>query len=127
MPIHLDMSRLDRLVMVVIIGDATISDMLELARRFTEAGMMPYRKIVDITAGALVVDDAELEAAAASLRSAPDAASRGPLAFVVDPRRAEVAEKFAALTTGERPVQVFRSLHAARKWLNEVDAVQPRR
>jgi hypothetical protein len=113
--------------MVVILGDATAKDMRSLASQFMDSGMMSYRKIVDITAGALVVDDAELESIAASQRADPNMASRGPLAFVVDPRRAEVAEKFAALTTGERPVKVFHSLHAARKWLNEFAAVQPRR
>jgi len=127
MAIHLDTSHLDRLVMVVILGDATADDMRSLARQFTEAGMMFYRKIIDITAGTMIVDDAELAAIAASQRADPNMASRGPLAFVVDPRRAEVAEKWAALTTGERPVKVFHSLHAARKWLNEFAAVQPRR
>lgn len=127
MAIHLDISRLDRLIMVVVIGDATAGDVLGLARKFAESGMMHYRKIVDITAGALVVDDAELASVAAFLRADPNAASRGPLAFVVDPARAQVAEKFAELTTGERPVKVFHSLHAARRWLDECAAIQPRR
>lgn len=127
MPIHLDISRLDRLVMIVIIGDATAADMQALARQFMDADMMHYRKIVDITAGTLVIDDVELAGIAALLRADPEAASRGPLAFVVDPARARVAEKFAELTTGERPVKVFHSLHAARRWLDECAAIQPRR
>ena len=127
MPIHLDISRLDRLVMVVVIGDATADDVRVLARQFTESGMMHYRKIVDITAGALVIDDAGLAAVAAFLRADPNSASRGPLAFVVDPARAQVAEKFAELTIGERPVKVFHSLHAARRWLDECAAIRPRR
>ncbi len=127
MPIHLDISRLDRLVMVVIIGDAGASDMLALARQFADADIMLYRKIVDITAGALVVDDAELANVAALLRADPGTDARGPLAFVVDSTGSRVAEKFAELTTGERPVQVFRSLHVARRWLDECSAIQPRR
>lgn len=127
MPIHLDISHLDRLVMVVIIGDATADDMRALARQFTESGMMHYRKIVDMTAGALVVDDAELAAVAAFLRADINAASRGPLAFIVDAAGSRVAEKFAELTAGERPVKVFQSLHAARRWLDECAAIQPRR
>ena len=127
MAIHLDISRLDRLVMVVIIGDATANDMLALARQFADADIMLYRKIVDVTAGALVVDDAELANVAGLLRADPGLAARGPLAFVVDATGSRVAEKFAELTTGERPVQVFRSLHAARRWLDECAAIQPRR
>jgi hypothetical protein len=127
MAIHLNVSRLDRLVMVVIIGDATASDMLALAHQFADADMMPYRKIVDITAGTLVVDDAELASAVAVLRADPGMTVRGPLAFVVDAVGSPVAEKFVELTTGERPVKIFRSLHAARKWLDECSAIQPRR
>jgi hypothetical protein len=127
MAIHLNVSRLDRLVMVVIIGDATASDMLALAHQFADADMMPYRKIVDITAANLLVDDAELASAAAVLRADPAMTARGPLAFVVDAAGSSVAEKFAELTTGERPVKVFRSLHAARKWLDECSAIMPRR
>ncbi len=127
MAIHLDISRLDRLVMVVVIGEATGSDFLDLARQFTEGDMIHYRKIVNITAGALAMDDAELASVTALLRAAPGAPARGPLAFVVDSAGSRAAEKFAELTTGERPVKVFRSLHAARRWLDEISAIQPRR
>lgn len=126
MAIHLDISRLDRLVMVVIIGDATADDVRALAHQFAEADMVPYRKIIDITAGTLAMDDAELAAVTAFLRERPVATARGPLAFVVDPARARVAEKFAELTAGERPVKVFQSLHAARRWLDECAAVRLR-
>ena len=127
MPVHLDISRLDRLVMVVVIGEATGSDFLDLARQFTEADMIHYRKIINITAGVLAMDDAELASVTALLRADPGAPARGPLAFVVDSAGSPVAEKFAELTTGERPVKVFHSLHAARRWLAEISAIQPRR
>lgn len=61
------------------------------------------------------------------LRTDPAMTVRGPLAFVVDAAGSPVAERFAELTTGERPVKVFRTLHAARKWLDESAAIQPRR
>ena len=127
MPIHLDISRLDRLVMVVVIGEAKGQDFLDLARQFTEADMVHYRKIIDITAGVLAMDEAELASVTSVLRASPGAPARGPLAFVVDAAGSRVAERFAELTTDERPVQVFRSLHAARRWLDEISAIQPRR
>ncbi len=126
MAIHLDISRLDRLVMVVIIGEATGNDLLDLARQFAKADMIHYRKIINITAGILAIDDVELASVTALLRAAPGAPARGPLAFVVDSAGSRVAEKFAELTTDERPVQVFRSLHAARRWLDECAAVRLR-
>lgn len=127
MPIHLDISRLDRLVMVVVIGEATGNDFLDLAHQFAQADMLGYRKIVNITAGVLAIDDVELASVAELLRADPGAPARGPLAFVVDSAGSKVADKFAALTTGERPVRIFQSLHAARRWLDEVSAIQPRR
>ncbi|MDI1284161.1 MAG: hypothetical protein PSV46_07180 [Reyranella sp.] len=42
MAIHLDISRLNRLVMVVIIGDARAGELLALAHQFADADMMPY-------------------------------------------------------------------------------------
>lgn len=128
MPIHLDISHLDRLVIAVVIGDANADDVRDLGRRFSEAGTRHYRKILDTTAGALVMDDAEVEALVAQLRARPKAEARGPLAFVVDPKRpAPVAEKYAELTSSERPVKVFHSLHAARRWLDEHSTIEPRR
>lgn len=127
MTIHFDISRLDRLVIAVVIGDATVGDVRALASKFAESDMMHYRKIIDVTAGALTFDAAELAAVAAFLRADPNAASRGPLAFVVNAAGSPVADRFAELTAGERPVKVFRSLHAARRWLDECAAIQPRR
>jgi len=97
------------------------------ARRFADAGTRHYCKILDLTAGALIIDDDEVAALAVLLRSKPNADSCGPLAFVVDPGRAHVAEKFAELTAGDRPVKVFHSLHAARRWLDEHSTIELRR
>jgi len=127
-PIHLDISHLDRIVIAVVIGDVTPDDVAGLARQFAESGSMHYRKIVDTAAGVLAIDEAGVAAVAAFLRADPKADSRGPLAFVVDPKRPDFfAEKFVELTAGERPVKIFHSLHAARRWLDECATIQPRR
>ena len=128
MPIHLDVSHLDRVVIAVVIGDASAAEVMDLGRRFSEAGTRHYRKILDTTAGAMIMNDAEVAALVDQLRARPNADARGPLAFVVDPRRAApVAEKYAELTAGERPVKIFHSLHAARRWLDEHSKIMPRR
>jgi hypothetical protein len=127
MPIHLDISHLDRLVVAVVLGQATADEIASLARQFAESGMMHYRKIVDTSAGDFFVDEARVASIAAFLRADPNAASRGPLAFVVDPARSQFAEKFAELTAGERPVKIFHSLRTARLWLDERATIQPRR
>ena len=68
-----------------------------------------------------------LTALAAIMRAQPRAEARGPLAFVVNPKDTHAADKFAELTAGERPVKVFQSLHAARRWLDEHSTIEPRR
>lgn len=128
MPIHLDISHLDRIVIAVVIGDVTVVDITDLAHQFADSGSMHYRKIIDTTAGVLVIDEAGVAGIAAFLRADPKAASRGPLAFVVDPNRPDFfSAKFAELTADERPVKIFHSLHAARRWLNENATIEPRR
>jgi hypothetical protein len=128
MPIYLDISHLDRIVIAVVIGNVTPDDVAGLARQFAESGSMHYRKIVDTTAGVLAIDEAGVAAVAAFLRADPKAASRGPLAFVVDPNRPDVfSTKFAELTAGERPVKLFHTLRAARKWLDEHSTIEVRR
>ncbi len=127
MPIHLDISHIDRLVVAVVIGEVTPEDILGVAREFMETGAQHYRKIIDTTAGSAPVDDSRLETFAAFARSDSRAAFHGPLAFIVDPNRGEHAERFAQLTADERPIRVFHSLHQARKWLNDIAKVQPLR
>jgi len=117
MPIHLDISDLDRLVIAVILGEATPDDIMEMAREFLKTGRQAYGKIIDTTAGTVPIDENKLAAIAAFMRADPMAGTRGPLAFVVDPKRGEHADKFAELTADERPVKVFTSLHEARAWV----------
>jgi hypothetical protein len=59
----------------------------------------------------------ELLAADGQLRGLNRKGPRGPLALVADPNRGELAQSFKVLTAEDRPVEVFRSIHAARKWL----------
>ncbi|MCF8531916.1 MAG: hypothetical protein K9G48_02835 [Reyranella sp.] len=119
MPIHFDISHLDRLVVAAIVGEVTPDDLANVARQFREARTQRYGKIIDASAGVAVIDETRLAAIAAFMRADPKAAERGPLAFVVDAERGKIADRFAALTAGERPVKVFISLHEARKWIRK--------
>lgn len=120
MPIHFDISHLDRLVVAALVGEMTPDDLAKVARQFVEAGTQHYGKIIDVSTAIAAIDKTRLAEIAAFLRSDPKAATRGPLAFVVDPARGELARKFAELTAGERPVNVFNNLQDARKWLREI-------
>lgn len=125
MPIHLDISDLDRLVLAVVLGEVTPDDIAEVAREFVKTGRQHYGKIIDTTAGSAPMDENRLSAIAAFMRADPRAGARGPLAFVVDPKRGELVHKFAEMTADERPVKVFHSLRAARAWVRENMKVDP--
>ena len=127
MPIHLDISDLHRLVIVVVLGEVTPDDIAELVREFQKTERHHFGKIIDTTAGSSPIDENRLAALAAFARANPKAASRGPLAFVVDPKRGEHAEKFAEMTAGERPVKVFHTLRDARAWVSENMKIEPKR
>jgi signal recognition particle GTPase len=125
MPIHLEISDLDRLVVIVVLGEVTGDDITEIAREFLKTGRQRYGKIVDTTAGSSAVDANRMSAIAAFMRASPGAEERGPLAFVVDAQRGDQARKFAELTGDERPVKVFNSLREARAWVRENTKMTP--
>ncbi len=125
MPIHVDISDLDRLVIAVVLGEVTADDIAEVAREFLKIGRQHYGKIIDTTAGTSSIDESRMSAIAAFMRADPRSGARGPLAFVVDPKRGEQAMKFAEITADERPVKVFNNLRAARTWVRENTKVDP--
>ncbi len=127
MPIHLEFSHMNRLVVIVARGAITPEEMARAIQELLASGALHYRKIVDVTSSSMDIDMGMLAGIAERFRADPQAASRGPLAFVVDPARGDLAKTFASLTEGERPVKVFRSIHEARKWLDENSKIEPRR
>lgn len=119
MPIHVDVFHPSRLVIAVVRGAITAQEVREAVIKFLAGDIVHYRKIIDIASPDNPLDKAATEALA-NLVLAQPAKPRGPLAFVVSPgHAAENAETFARMTDGDRPVKVFHSLHAARKWLDE--------
>jgi hypothetical protein len=117
MPFKLDIFPPDRMVVAVARGDITLEDLALLVKELIDTGTLPYRKIIDITSATSTIGREELEGIAERLLSAPVLRPRGPLAIVADGNRGELGRLFMSLTSEERPVQVFRSIHDARRWL----------
>jgi hypothetical protein len=117
MPFKIDIFPPDRMVVAVARGEISLADLMMLVKELIDSGTLPYRKIIDITSATSAIGNDELESIAERLRSAPILKPRGPLAIVADSTRGELARMFTSLTSEERPVQVFRSIHEARKWL----------
>ncbi len=119
MPIYLDISHPDRLVVAVVHGTVSGEDIVGVIQQFAATGTWQYRKIIDVSIGKALIDEKGLEMLGALARNKAGEATRGPTAFVIDPTRGEVIEQFIKMTEGERPVKTFHSIHDARKWLNE--------
>ena len=119
MPIYLDISHPDRLVVAVVHGTVSGEDIVGVIQQFAETGAWQYRKIIDVSIGKALIDEKGLEMLGALARNKAGDTTRGPTAFVIDPTRGEVVEQFIKMTEGERPVKTFHSIHDARKWLNE--------
>ncbi len=119
MPIHVDIMRLERLVVIVARGHVTADEIAETAKALIAANVPGFAKIIDVAGSASNLTREQVERIAALLRGGPDRLSRGAVAFVVNPARKGFAEAFADVTQGERPIELFASLHAARRWLKE--------
>ncbi len=119
MPIYLDISHTDRMVVAVIHGTVTGEDIIGAAQKFVAMGAWQYRKIIDVSIGTSAIDEKGLAALAALIRTNSEGTTRGPTAFVVDPARGELVEQFIKMTEDERPAKTFGSIHDARKWLDE--------
>lgn len=117
MPFKVDIFPPDRMVVAVARGEVSLADLMMLVKELIDSGTLPYRKIIDITSATSAIGKGELENIAERLRSVPVSKPRGPLAIVADGNRGALARMFTSLTSDERPVQVFRSIHDARKWL----------
>ena len=121
MPIHVRVSHPDRLIVAVAHGTISAGEFQEAVRSFVQQGALHYRKIIDVAAANTTADIEHLKGLLAMARAAPNAAERGPLAFVVDGGRGELVRELAGMRDeGERPVQVFTNLHEARRWLDEL-------
>jgi hypothetical protein len=117
MPIRQTISHPDRLIIGVATGEVTLPDLVAFARGIAEAGLVHYRKIVDVVEAQPSFSEAELKAFAQYVREYPVPGKRGALAFVVGPSPGAFAKLFASIEIPGRPAQAFRSIHDARKWL----------
>jgi hypothetical protein len=118
MPLHMDISPLHRLVVIVARGHITAEEIAANTRRLVEANVPGYAKIIDVSQAKSELTREQVQKVADLLRGPPGDTSRGPVAFVINPDRIGFANVFADVTQGERPIQLFRSLHQARAWLD---------
>jgi hypothetical protein len=126
MPIYMEISRLYRCVTIVARGKIAPDEIMGAAQKLYEAQVPGFAKIVDLLDASGDVSAEQVGRIAALLRGGGDL-KRGPVAFMVDPKRGEFARAFAATETGERPVHLFKNLREARAWLAEIDEAARRK
>jgi hypothetical protein len=117
MPVRMDISPLHRLVVIVARDHVAAEEIAATTRQFVDAKGPAYAKIIDVSQAKSDLTHEQVQKVADLLRGAPGDSSRGPVAFVIDPDRVGFADVFADVTQGERPIQLFKSLHEARTWL----------
>jgi hypothetical protein len=119
MPVQWTISRPHQLVIAVARDELRLEDIETYLDGVTLAGVLPYRKIFDMTHATVMLSDTDVMALGARIRAYLQVGKLGPLAIVAVTERAyEQASLFQVLAEGDRPVKIFRELHHAREWLD---------
>jgi hypothetical protein len=118
MPIRLTVFGPDRLVVGVAVDTITVADLVDFMRQLTEGELHRFRKIIDISAARPEISAEELAQFSEGLRAALKDTPRGAMAIVANDKTNDLARLFSGVTGDGRPVDVFRSIHEARKWLS---------
>ena len=125
MPIQIEVFHPDRILVGIGRGNVTLREYGEFVAEVVKANLMHYRKIIDATgAESAVIDKDVLLAFDEQMRGFSKGRKRGPLALVVDRKRGDLARTFKALSSPDRPVEVFGSIHDARNWLRTQPIVE---
>jgi hypothetical protein len=127
MPVHWTISHSSRLVVAVAKDEVKAEDIEQYFAGVTADGAMAYRKIFEIAASPMTVSDEQLRMLGQRIMLYAQHGQVGPLALVAssDDCYAQ-ARTFAEAAQARRPLQIFRELHIARRWLDEQAAVLDR-
>jgi len=120
MPVYMEISKLHRCVTIVARGKIAPDEMMGAAQKLFEAQVPEFAKIIDLLDASADVNVEQVGRIAELMRSG-GGVKRGPVAFMVDPRRGGFARAFAATEDGRRPINLFHSLREARQWLAGID------
>ena len=121
MPVQWTISQPHRLVIAVASDELKLEDVETYLDGITIANALPFRKIFDTSKATMMLTDADMMSIGARIQAYLKIDALGPLAIVaVTDRAYQQAKLFEVLAEGNRPVKIFRELHAARQWLDQV-------
>jgi hypothetical protein len=119
MPIYMEISQLHRTVTIVARGHVDADEVRGMAVKLFEAKVRSFAKILEVAGATTDFTVEQIERLSTMLRGA-STEKRGPIAFVVDPKRMAFPQAFASHTEDEGPVKLFTSLRDARKWTEKI-------
>jgi len=119
MPVQWTISHPTRLVIAVAKDELRLQDIESYLEAIVAAGALSYRKIFDTTGATGSLSEDDLMALGARIRAYTAIGRIGPLAIVASTDKSYgQARMFTALAEADRPIKIFRELHAARHWLD---------
>jgi len=125
MPVQWSVSHAARLVVAVTKDDLKVEDIEQYFAGVTAEGAIAYRKIFEITATPRALTEENLKALGQRVMLYAQHGQIGPVAIVAasDESYAQ-AEIFAAAAQVRRPLQIFREMQDARRWLDAQDGTR---
>ena len=119
MPVQWTVSHPTQLVIAVAKGELRLKDIEDYLDGVVTADAMAYRKIFDATGATIELSEDDMMALGARIRAYIVMGRIGPLAIVAATDKSyQHARMFVALAVADRPIKIFRELHAARHWLD---------
>ncbi len=123
MPVHWTISHPARLVVAIAKDDVRVEDIEQYFAGVTAEGAMSYRKIFEIGATSMALTDELLKGLGQRVMLYAQHGQLGPVAIVASSDESYAQAKvFASSATARRSLQIFREMHAARRWLDEQEA-----
>jgi hypothetical protein len=124
MPLYWTIDSRRQLVVVTAEGDITRADADDYLDTIEGGGAVAYRKLYDGRAGNVLMNHDEMMSVAVRVRSYHQRPV-GALAIVLPHDKAEpVARMLGILASAERPLRLFTSLAAARRWIDSLVPAQ---
>ena len=123
MPLEWKITHSDRLVVAVGKGVVGLQDVERYLDDVMVAEALPYRKIFDASQATSALTDQDMMMLGARMSAYIGLGPLGPIAIVAPATNVrQQARLFAALAPADRPLKIFKTVKAARTWL---DATPP--
>ena len=122
MPLNWTISHTDRMVEAAASGQVGLQDIERYLDDVMVSGALPYRKLFDTSQASSALGDEDMMMLGARMSAYTELGPIGPLAIVAPSAiLRQQSRLFAALAPADRPVKIFKTAEAARKWLATQD------